>query len=453
MPSDRLGRCFMLAMLLHVLLVLVLGNTPGGTARPGEGVWGSLSVRLQGEPSDTRPGQPVPPAPDLMPPQPEPGPLGRAKRPDSGQRYGGVVRVAPAADQPVGRQQPGAARLGQWRERSAERLDGDTVLGVPPALPEPTAVPPPPSLPRLAPPGTTAAPALDKLPSLPRLPAPVPTPLERLPTAAPLEPAAIAPEPPMRRSPRSPAPLPAALERLAAPAPPTLDTAGRLNQDLPTLAPLETQELPTPTAVARQPAAPLPTAPNTPALLDQPALDAAPDAPRLRVRPGVAESLDKLAPSAERAESLPNLPKLDAPAMADKPVTQLPAAAAERVATPSTTLPTTPSALPVVPAPPLIGAPDAGSRLGHDIATPPSAAASAPQPKLNLSLPRGGEISSQGGRGLLQMLPHPPERKSRLSEGIENAARKDCREAHSDKGLVGVVPLLLDGARDKGCRW
>jgi hypothetical protein len=76
-------------------------------------------------------------------------------------------------------------------------------------------------------------------------------------------------------------------------------------------------------------------------------------------------------------------------------------------------------------------------------------------PKLNLELPRpfGGVGPTQGSRGLLPLLPAPPERKSKLSEGIEKAARPDCRSAHSDKGLLAVVPLAADAVSDKGCRW
>ena len=100
-----------------------------------------------------------------------------------------------------------------------------------------------------------------------------------------------------------------------------------------------------------------------------------------------------------------------------------------------------------------LDAPDAGSRLGRDIATPPSAPPSAPRLNLDLSLPRGGEVSSRSSPGLLQLLAHPPERKSKLTEGIEKAAREDCRTAYGGAGLLAVVPLAVDAARDKGCRW
>jgi hypothetical protein len=67
--------------------------------------------------------------------------------------------------------------------------------------------------------------------------------------------------------------------------------------------------------------------------------------------------------------------------------------------------------------------------------------------------PRGGAISAQGGSGLLQMLPHPPEAKSKLAEDIEKAAKPDCRTAYGGLGLLAVVPLAADAVRDKGCRW
>ena len=99
------------------------------------------------------------------------------------------------------------------------------------------------------------------------------------------------------------------------------------------------------------------------------------------------------------------------------------------------------------------GAPEARGPDRPDVTAPPPLPASAP--RLNLELPRqrGGAWSGQAGRGLLPLLLPPPERKSKLTEGIEKAARPDCRAAHSDKGLLAVVPLVGDAVKDKGCRW
>lgn len=92
--------------------------------------------------------------------------------------------------------------------------------------------------------------------------------------------------------------------------------------------------------------------------------------------------------------------------------------------------------------------------MGHDVATPPSVPPSAP-PRLNLDYmrPSGGALAAQPRRGALALMPAPPERKSKLAEGIEQAAKPDCRTAYAGAGLAAVVPLAMDAARGKGCKW
>jgi hypothetical protein len=111
-----------------------------------------------------------------------------------------------------------------------------------------------------------------------------------------------------------------------------------------------------------------------------------------------------------------------------------------------------PSGAPEAPTTRGTGLPDAKGPADAQIAAPaPTLPASAP--RLNLDLPRSRDSSGMGPRGLLPLLPAPPERKSKLGEGIEKAGRPDCRTAHSDKGLLGVIPLVGDTIKDKGCRW
>jgi len=100
-----------------------------------------------------------------------------------------------------------------------------------------------------------------------------------------------------------------------------------------------------------------------------------------------------------------------------------------------------------------VGAPDAGARVGHDVATAPSLPASAPRLDLRLLRPPGGPVSAQGPRGLLPVVPHPPESPSKLARDIEKAGQPDCRQVYGGMGLLAVVPLLADTVRDKGCRW
>jgi hypothetical protein len=54
---------------------------------------------------------------------------------------------------------------------------------------------------------------------------------------------------------------------------------------------------------------------------------------------------------------------------------------------------------------------------------------------------------------MLQLMPPPPETKTKIDTAIDKAGKADCRKAYGDMGLVAAAPLLLDAARDKGCRW
>ena len=62
-------------------------------------------------------------------------------------------------------------------------------------------------------------------------------------------------------------------------------------------------------------------------------------------------------------------------------------------------------------------------------------------------------MSAKRSPGLIELLPTPPERKSKLEQAVEEATNKDCRKAYSGAGLLAVVPLAVDAARGKGCNW
>lgn len=509
-PAGRplLAQCLVLAGLLHLLVVLVFGNTPGGSARPGEGLWGAFQVRLVG----TGPaGQPDAAAGEM----PHTGPPGQADR----QRFGGAVR--PTAE-PRAADGPGAARAGRWLPQAAE---GDALAPplatsdsrpavVPPMVgaelparqsvdagrpllaadaPLPTGVSQPlavtpaaeAALPaRLAPrPADPPAPVLaDPAPTV-VLQAP---PLPVFQVQAPPLPRAVPARPPVRSL------APAALPDLPAPIAPALPgfatetsppaRALALRSAERSLAPLSSADLPAPLA-------PLPAAPSFQVQAGPP--------PRTLARRERPSAVGALAPAdlAVAAADAPPLPSFAAqpaappravaarvalPAVAPPAPADPATSAAERPALPrfavSAAEATAPSAAagnptPVpgpsptpagvaagVPASPLgvgqvAGAPDAGARLGHDIATAPSQAAPAARLNLDLVRPRGGLIAAQGSRGLLSVLPHPPELKTRLEKEIELSGLADCRKAYSAMGLAAVVPLVADALRQKGCRW
>lgn len=463
-PPTRLERCLLLALLIHGLLVAWLGSAPG-SARPGEGLWGRIQVTLRGESGPTREG-----GDSAATSQASSDPAA----PRSTPRVGGRVRSeAPPADAA-----PGAARLGETNPSRAEEQLSRLADTAPGGQLQP--------LPRekLASSSLDASnPALAPLPPTPQpvlrgqLSAPAPSPLQKLqplPSSTPL--AAAAP---------ALAPVTRPIVNLAAPVLKALPGA------LPQATAVSTQALPELAAPARPvsrlseaaPPAPvskpLPALPSTvqPADTALPALPQAPNPVGSLSTPVAAPALSKPLPSlptpvqARTAPTLAPLPEVAQPGpepaqTAASPSTQPSPQPAAETATPATASPNpSPKSTPslseapqrLVTSPgasnaPAVGAPDAGSRVGADLALPPAPGASAP--KLDLSLPRaGGPLARQGVKGMLSVLPVPPDKKSKLEQEMEAAKRADCRRAYEQAGILAVVPLALDAARGKGCRW
>ena len=124
--GSTLRQCIALALLLHVLVVLVFGNTEGGSARPGQGVWGTLNIRLAG---NDVPGR----GDATVPSDAYSGPQGQARE----RRWGGAVRAP--QDRPEAHSAAGAARQGAWQPQPVQPLEP-----VQPVLPQavPDATPP-----------------------------------------------------------------------------------------------------------------------------------------------------------------------------------------------------------------------------------------------------------------------------------------------------------------------
>ncbi|MEL4179577.1 hypothetical protein [Roseateles sp. PN1] len=535
-PAEpaRMQQCLLLAGLLHLWLVLLVGNTTGGTARPGDGVWGRLNITLQGPVNGSPDGDPA-----ALPRNN--GPRGSAPQ----ERFGGAVREL--AQTPAATTPPGAAQLGPWAPQALPPVSADARPAAPPEPPNPVS-PPVPRAPvasvtpaaalepaPLASPAPPAAaevsvkalpePVSEPAPSTAKLQAPANT-VQRLSATAltatksvVLTPAPAELQAPVL-APLSPAPTlkqfdaataSPALERVrpdaallkARPTSPTIPSnalvpaatgqAAQALSALPQLPPLQhqlpkfepkpvpspqpmpvqvpVQALPAPAISPLLPAPPLttpspattaPVAPS-PAAADRPVAAAVPAPGADAVKPSTSQPLKaEPAPAAEPAgpnsispsasvTTTPATPRLGSPSSASlsakdgKPATSQ---------APSSSSPQQPSSGSVG----LTGAPDAGSQLGRDLATPPSAASELPQApaRLNLSLPtrpRGGELSGRGSRGALDLLPTPPEQKSKLAQDLEKAGKQDCRQAYGGAGLLAVVPLALDAVRDKGCRW
>ncbi len=212
-PLTTVQRCLLLALLLHVWLVLWLGNAPGGTAPQGQGVSGGINVTLRGPVTEGATAV-------VLPPAPANGMPSKAAAP----RWGGAVR----SSEPLPGSAPGAERLGESAAptpAAPQPFEAPRLPSPLPATPEPAAAegrlaatapwrasaatqP----LPAVAPlPSVDALPAIAATPALIAVPRPVPqlnSPLIDAPApapAAPLPRAELAPTLPEPAAPPAPA--------------------------------------------------------------------------------------------------------------------------------------------------------------------------------------------------------------------------------------------------------
>ena len=458
-----LMRCLVLALLLHGLVIAIFGTAPGGSLREGDSLWGAIEVRLGGVGPANSPG-------NADVPLPYTGPVGRAAEP----RWGGEVRQAPPRPSP----EPGAAELGTWnpvpalplarepapslpqaaepapvaapqptltrpepkaperRDEPAARATTAPPMLDPPARPAPEPAALPSTAPRLAPTETLEAPVLERpKESLREIARPQPAPELPKPAAPPApqrEEPAPAPARPVITAPASPVPPPAPIERLPAVAAP-----------VPSPIPVE-----------------VPAAPVSPAV--QAPVETPLRAPAAPERVTTPEPTPAPAPAAQAVPVPPPVTPAPAPAAVKSPATTEPADNGGRSTAPATqaTRDAEPAPAQRSPAPasdgqarPAAGNPDAGARIGSDRATPPTAPASAPTLNLELPRARGALPSTLGTRGVLNLVPPPPERKSKLAEDIEKAGKTDCRTAYNGMGPLAVVPLAIDAVRNGGCKW
>jgi hypothetical protein len=243
---------------------------------------------------------------------------------------------------------------------------------------------------------------------------------------------------------------------------------GRVQQEMPTTAEPVAVPQPEPAPAEGRLMAPAPAAPGN----NLPLSPTAP-LPRALVLPAPASPLPvppapEPAPAREITSPLLQGPRVvPVPALAPTPAAQpTPRESASTLPTPAALPNAAPAPLPRAPAAPAgpalpeaaapadVAAPDAGSRVGQDVATPGAAASAPPKLKLDLVRPRGGELSRYSSMGALPVLPRPPERDDKLARDIDKAGKADCRNAYAGAGPLAVVPLAVDALRKEGgCKW
>lgn len=438
---PSLDQFVLLSLMLHVLVILLFGDTAGGGARRGEKLWGALTVTVQSLLPDrgvglkldrgatlleqpTRETRPAPASPGLpsrnrdaprSPPTDKP-------QPDE--------ELAPPAQAP-------AFEMPAVISTDVEKAVTEFVVPKPStdrvyAPPAPAADPAPRTAPVVSPP--QVPPPVLVAPAM--LPV-VPPPIDRVivpvvPVVAPLvtkprEETVIAPAPALRPEPPRPTiESEAAKPVIPVPEPKSRDVAPQIAQPVsPPAAPASAK----PEREIVQPIAP-------------------PAEPKSREIPAPAPS----EPPARAEASTP--PKIEREAVKPTPA-------------PAATV-SAPAAAPITPRAPsgtLSGTPGADRDLlkPRVDATTPSTDSLAPAPgkapglDLDAIRRRAREINSSGTgpRTVFPFPGTPPQKpKSKEQQAFDKALKKnDCRDAYADMGLAAVVPLVLSAVREDGCKW
>jgi len=458
--SPTLLQFVFLSMLLHMLLVVLFGNTISGGARRGDGWLGPLDVTLRQMSPERGSGFTLAPGADTNLPGAALLRRRAGSAPAAMPQGNAATRIVPQEPTIAAPLPPASTDVSESAPEvslsprpppvdSLPRLDRSAPVEVDKPLVSPTVSPP-----KISPP----APEQEIAPRAVLRPRDVP-----IPPATPLEPiepptferqvappvelrqreVPIAPRPPPVERPQreEPAPartpvepiVPAKIERDQAPA---VEVKPR---DVP-MAPIEriappiiersfapSVELPAPRKTPLETTAPARVAPA-------PEREAAPAAPPLPRNEPV-----EAAPSRERAA-----PAAIAPAKA--PAAPAPA----RTETPAG------GELPHL----RFGAPDVDEevfRSRRDVVAPTTEPRGAPGITAESLRSRAREIAREGSGtgGVLNVVPPPPpqERKDTLAEGIAKAAKPDCRTAYAGMGLLAVVPLVASSVGNGGCRW
>ncbi|HSS71240.1 MAG TPA: hypothetical protein VLQ46_11410 [Casimicrobiaceae bacterium] len=388
---PTLTQFVLLSMLLHVLVVVLIGNAPGTGARRGDGTWwGPLDVTLRQLVPELTQGPRAAPgveerarAPALLRrPSLEPQPIEeRAPEPET---------ASPSAPMRV---EPAPTELAPVEP--LPRLDIEREIAPPLAIP-PREVPVGPTAPieRLAPPKIEreAAPPVELPPrEVPLVPE---TPIER-----------IGP-PPIERSVAPPVELPPREVPVVREAPVERIAPRSLERELAPPAPAISRPAASPTP-EREAAPPRHAAPET-------------TAPPVE-RPAGATTAPQSAPAATpaRPQAAPAEERLrfgTPPAPPEEEIfKQRP-----DVVTP----PSEPGGVQHIDR-------DAARERAREIAS-----------------------GRTGSRGVFNLpLPVPPEKKTKEAIAIEKAARPDCREAYSGMGLLAVPVLVANAITDSGCKW
>ena len=417
LERPSLDQFILLSLMLHVLVIVLFGDTTGGGARRGEKLWGALTVTVQG----------------LLPNNG----VGLKLDRDASLRQRPTTRPPPA---PALREPP----------RNREEAEPTPASAAPPTEEAPAPSPSPP---------IEIPPLISKEVEKPETEFVVPKPAIERSLAQSVE-----------RAPREAPPIPPPIVSppvIASPVPEASASPKIERAIVPPIAPskvIETTRDPVPVAVPAAAPAPAPL----PAKIEPEVAKPAPPAPAPKPRevaPPVVQPIAPAPPKPERESVQP---------ITETKPREIPVAPAPRAETPTpqreVATPVAPPATPAVaPAPTPSGTtaakPSGDSNADNDLLKPrgdvrtPGLDTSGltPPPGIDLDAVRrrAREISSGGPRTVFPFPVAPtPKPKSKEQQAFDKALKKnDCRDAYADMGLAAVVPLVLSAVREEGCKW
>ena len=409
--QPTLNRFVILSLLLHLLLVVLFGNTTGTSSSPGDGWSTTLGVRLRPSSNDST-------AEPVATPALEPGA-------QTNSLASALLRTLMEAAQ-----LPPAGKKTSNKKNDSSPATPGPVEPVPqtqaPARPARNAAP------------AAQAPPVDPLPAMNR----------NAPEVAdkPLKPAATTPAP-IERPTAPPVELPVREVPVLAPAPIEQVEPPRIERAI------------TPAAEVPQPPAPVAPAPIervAPPKVVPVTAPVAPPAPReVQVAPPMP--VEKVAPPAVEQAIKPPVERV---------VHEAPAATVPSTKSVAPAAPTSPatSAREGMPRTDSVTRPRLGAPEGRDDMFKPRTESTGPAPepgaapRLNFDTvrqrAREAATEGSGSRGLLPLqIPIPAERKSKLAEELEKAIKPDCRNAYAGMGLLAIPALVAGAVADVGCRW
>jgi hypothetical protein len=463
-PRERVevGKFVILSMLLHVLLIVLFGDSTGGGPSRASQMLGGFSASLQARVTNNAPASIKSTSANSANANP------RAAQPAR------IEPLKPSAPSALPTENSEATKAAEPPPQSATVAPAPPIvsdkINVPDALPtlskpvvKPVTefvIPPSEVVPKVAvevKPAAEVLPPIDPLPPLPRAqPLTVPKPIEL--NAAPSVSREFAPYvPPTIAAPISPPTLPPSI----APISPAAPIAPMV---LPPVTPLDLPTIAAP-KMEREFAAPANIEVREPLVVPPPIANIAPTTAPKTEREFVPYVAPTVVPTATPAP-VATPTTTSAPPSTTNPATTPAQSAATPTTAPSSTVPSTTNAPSAerAPAAATPGSP-APAKSTDDIFGPRRDSSATPAPAKSLDLDAARKSAREGGSeprnersGPRTLLPFPtapkPPVKSDITKIFDKALKRpDCKEAYSDMGLAAVIPLVRDAIKQDGCKW